>query len=104
MNIRRSENECEYEYVGCCVDLKGRDITEMCDKATEVSYQTIRKRLGKALMEFAGSMGYETRPGGSKRGIFLSNDCYVSYHKSHYKGKPCYYIDHSCIEYVFVKV
>lgn len=103
MSIRRSEKECKYEYVGCCVDLKGRDITEMCDKATEVSYQTIRKRLGKALMEFAESMGYETSPGGSRRGIFLSNDYHVRYYKSRYKGKPCYYIYHSCIEYVFIK-
>ena len=44
--------------MGCCVDLKGRDITEMCDSATEVSYQTVRKRLGKGLMKFAESMGY----------------------------------------------
>lgn len=103
MIIRRSEQECGYEYVGCCVDLKGRDITEMCDGATEVSYQTIRKRLGKALMKFAASMGYETRPGRSRRGIFLSNDYHVSYYKSRYKGKPCYYIVHSLIEYVFIK-
>ena len=103
MSIRRSEQECGYEYIGCCVDLKGHDITEMCDCATEVSYQTVRKRLGKALMKFAASMGYETSPGGSKRGMFLSNDCYVRYYKSRYKGKPCYYIDHSCIEYVFIK-
>jgi hypothetical protein len=27
----------------------------------------------------------------------------VSYYKGTYKGKPCYYIDHSCIEYVFTK-
>jgi len=98
-----NKKECEYEYVGCCVDLKGRDITEMCDCATEVSYQTVRKRLGEALMNFAASMGYETRPGGSRRGMFLSNDYHVSYYKSRYKGKPCYYIDHSCIEHVFVK-
>lgn len=103
MIIHRSEQECGYEYVGCCVDLKGRDISEMCDGATEVSYKTIRKRLGKALMKFAASMGYETRPGGSRRGIFLSNDCYVRYYKSRYKGKPCYYIDHSRVEYVFIK-
>jgi len=98
-----NKKECEYEYVGCCVDLKGRDITEMCDCATEVSYQTVRKRLGEALMNFAASMGYETSPGGSKRGLFLSNDYHVRYYKSTYKGKPCYYIDHSCIEYVFIK-
>ena len=32
-----NKKECEYDYVGCCCDLKGRDITEMCDCATEVS-------------------------------------------------------------------
>ena len=103
MKIRPSEKECGYEYVGCCVDLKGCDITEMCDGATEVSYRTVRKRLGKALMKFAASMGYKTSPGGSRRGLFLSNDYHVRYYKSRYKGKPCYYIDHSCIDYVFIK-
>jgi len=36
-------------------------------------------------------------------GFHIKDDWAVSFCKSKYKGKPCYYIVHSGIEYIFLK-
>ena len=44
-------------------------------------------------------MKYDT--GSERGGLRLKDDWHVGYFKSTYDGKPCYYIDHSRIEYIF---
>tara|TARA_Y100000310_G_scaffold311841_1_gene358533 strand:- start:5 stop:670 length:666 start_codon:yes stop_codon:yes gene_type:complete len=39
---------------------------------------------------------------GECNGITLESDWSVSYHKSIFKGIPCYYVDHSRIEHIFL--
>lgn len=32
----------------------------------------------------------------------MPHDWHVSYHRSMFRGKPCIYVRHSAIEYIFV--
>lgn len=85
----------KYQYETCCVNSTYELITAMTDQAKEITYDTLRKYVD--LKEFKESMGYA-------RGILtLKNDWAVSYYRSVYNGKPCYYVKHSAIEYIWVK-
>lgn len=79
-----------YLYETNCVNANGNDIQEMCDSAREVTFKTINKHCD--LKPFQ----HPTIP--------LQKDYAVSFWKSKYRGKQCYYLVHSCIEYIFVKV
>jgi hypothetical protein len=81
------------------VNSTGRLIIDMVDKSREVSLSTIKKHCQR-VNEWAESLGYETD---SRRGLTLENDGMVTYHKSFYNGKPCYYIKWSAIEYIWIK-
>lgn len=71
-----------------CVHANGDDITDMVDMAREIKVSTFLKHVDIDPMEF---------------GVDLRKDWHVHFYKSKYKGKPCYFLDHSCIEYVYVK-
>jgi len=43
-------------------------------------------------------LGYEDH---HSKGLTMSQDWHVSYHRSVYRGHPCVYFDHSSIEYIF---
>jgi len=81
-------------YETCCVSANGDDITNMVDEAREIKYDTFMKHVDKE--EVMNLLGY---PCGNLR---LKNDWCVRYYKSKYQGKPCVYVNHSAIEYVFV--
>jgi hypothetical protein len=83
-----------YVYETCCVDCDGPSIIAMLEAAREVSLKTFRRRCDTR--EWEAKMGYE-RHGG----LPLSRDWHVSYHKSVFRGRPCYYAVHSAIEYIF---
>lgn len=87
--------ECIYET--CCVNANGDDILEMVDKATQITYRTFCSHIKpEALKELIESLGYK------RLGLSLKKDWAVSFYKSKYKNKPCYYLVHSMIEYIFV--
>jgi hypothetical protein len=86
-----------YVLVTTCAGADGDDIQDMIDNSIEVTYPTILHHC-EGFKEWIRSMGY----GRGKR-RWIQNDWSVSYHKSHYKGRPCYYVKHSAIEYVWVK-
>lgn len=76
-----------------CVSSTAEAINDMCGSARQVSVATFRK-----YCEWRGvakSLGYG-------RAFPMSKDWHVSYWKSQYKGRPCYYFEHSRIEYVFL--
>ena len=74
----------------------------MVDRAEEITYQTFRRTVGgESLDQFASNLGYDV--GHERGGLRLCNDWHVSYHKSRYRGKPCYYLRHSGIEHIWVK-
>lgn len=71
----------------------------MVDQAAEVTYRTVLRRCHDLLF-WAKQMGYDSR---SNVGLTLKNDQYVSYHKSRYRGRRCYYVCHSGIEYIWAE-
>lgn len=89
-----------YEYHTSCVHSQGDWINDMVDQAEEVTLQTVRRHC-VGVEDWAGSMKYDT--GGERGGLRLKDDWHVTYHKSQYRGLPCYYIQHSGIEHIWVK-
>lgn len=77
-----------------CVQSTAYLINEMVDKARQVTYRTIAKHCD--LSYFADM--YEGCPG-----LSLATDYAVSFYKSTFRGMPCYYIEHSCIEHVYTR-
>jgi hypothetical protein len=82
-----------------CVHSTYEDITLMTEIAIDITYKTFLKHVSfidlSDLFPF-----YGTHP---KQGLLMiKNDWHVSYHKSMYKGKRCYYIEHSGIDYIFI--
>ena len=84
-------------YVTCCVYAQGNDIENMVDVAKEIKYATFMKYVNSK--ELARILTY---PWGREEGLRLKSDYHVRYYKSMYKGKPCVFIVHSAIEYIFV--
>jgi len=88
----------QYVFETTCVGagMQGAEaITEMVDNAREVTWGTIKKHISANELKILTS-GYTT-------GLRLQDDYTVSFWKSKYRGRPCYFIVHSAIEYVFVK-
>lgn len=85
-------------YLTCCVGLAMRDVgalNAMTEAAQEVTLATFRRRCDTRAWE--AHMGYER----SRHGLALSRDWHVTYHRSQWKGRRCYYARHSAIEYIF---
>jgi len=84
-------------YTTNCTSSDATSINNMKRRAQEVTYRTFRRHCGN-LDEVAQQMGYALHPA---RGLMLVNDWHVRYYKSSYRGKPCYYMAHSAIEYIW---
>lgn len=84
-----------YHYIGRCVGLNGDSIGAMVDEAQPVSFREISKNCS-GVPEWLKQMGY-----GRGTGLAITKDWHVGFGKSRYQGVPCYYIDHSSIEYVW---
>lgn len=65
----------------------------MTDAGREVKLSTLRRHVAD-LDVWAEGQGYG-------RHFPLSKDWHVAYYRSRFNGRPCYYIVHSAIEYVF---
>jgi len=85
-----------FRFITDCISSDGESINNMRwhDKQVEVSYRTMRKHC-PGLLERAAELGYD-------RYFPLSRDWHVSYHRSFFQGRPCYYFVWSQIEQVFV--
>lgn len=89
------------QYTGCCVHLNGEDINDMKDRAIDITYQTLAKHVDREeLNTMIECLGYDTGPG-RRGGLRVHDDYAVSFHRSKYRGRRCYYIAHSGIEYIF---
>jgi len=89
-------------YLTCCVASTAAKIRAMRDRERRIGYATARKAIGgETLDDWASAMRYDT--GSERGGLRLQNDFAVSYYRSVYDGKPCVFIEHSAIEYIFVR-
>lgn len=87
------------KYLTNCTCGDGQGITDMVDGARQITYETFCKYVSQEeLKELFPQYSY----GNERGGLFLKNDWAVRFYKSVYRGKKCVFIDHSCIEYVFV--
>lgn len=90
-------------YKTCCVQASGRDINQMREhpKCREVSYRTMLKHCS-GILDWAEQHNYDRRKNAAgSHGLTLKGDWAVSYHKSVYRGKPCYYLVWSSIEFIW---
>jgi hypothetical protein len=88
-------------YAGCCVNSDANSIHNMVDAARDVTYETVARHVPLDLIAEVFPF-YAWGPG--KPGeLRLKDDWAVSYHKSTYRRRPCYYIRHSAIEYIFTR-
>lgn len=88
MNKKRTANR---GYIGNCVSLPAQYITAMVESSKEIRYRRFIAYVpSKTLSDMFG-----TSPK-------IKDDYHVRYYVSRYNGKPCCYIVHSAIEYVFV--
>ena len=78
--------------------MKYQFITNCIQASYEITYKTFCKYVD--WKEISKLLGYALHP---KQGLMLKNDWAVSYHKSQYMGKPCYFVCWSAIEYIFQK-
>lgn len=88
----------KFNYQTCCVESDGDSITAMVNAEKVITYQTALKHM-TGLLEWARARGYAMR----RPSITLRTDWHVSFHKSVYKGDPCYYVQWSGIEYIWLR-
>ena len=91
-----------YRYEVDCIHVQNAEsIGKMVDQGKQVTYQTFIKNV--SVNEIAEMFPYYEWGPGAKAGLRIKDDFAVSYYKSSYEGAPCYYMEHSAIEYVFTK-
>jgi hypothetical protein len=89
-----------YTYETCCVQSTYEAINAMRGVERKVTYRTMLRHC-VGLIEWAVGVGYSRRVN-MGHGVTLRLDPYVSYHKSTYRGRSCYYLVWSGVEYIWV--
>lgn len=83
-----------------CVDIPPNQVWKLealVEDGVAINFRTFA-RYAK-WQELAAATGYATRPG--EKGLRLSEDFAVRFFKSMWDGKPCVYMVHSAIEFIF---
>jgi len=69
------------------------------DNAIDISRRTFLKHVDRdVLKSIETDLGYDSH---YKQGLTMAADWAVSYHRSKFKDKFCYYFRYSAIEYIF---
>jgi hypothetical protein len=84
-----------------CVDSDGPSINNMTRDARTVTYRTMQRVLGRAFRQVQAELGYDI--GAQRGGLRMAGDFAVSYWKSTYRDRRCYYFVWSHIEHIFVE-
>lgn len=89
-------------FVTNCINSTSEAISPMVDAARDIiSRRTFLKHVDRDdLRQVERECGYDTHP---KQGLTMAGDYHVSYHRSEFRGKRCYYFRWSAIEFVFVE-
>ncbi len=77
-------------------------IDDMVDNAKDVSYKEFVRNCVIEWDEYPYTI-YNTPDGLRDEGLELENDWSVSWNKGKYRGVPCYFMDHSRIEFIYIK-
>jgi hypothetical protein len=94
------QSEAVRKYIGNCTHLDGEDIQEMVDNSKSIVFQTFHRNIDGGKASLADVFpDYAWRK--TEEGMRMQFDWHVKYFKSVYKGKSCYFVVHSGIEYVW---
>ncbi len=85
-----------YQYLTNCVESTAASIDKMVDAAKEITFETFARNCDYTGL--ARSMGYSVGP---EKGLHIKDDYAVRFYSSKFKGKKCYYIVRSAIEWIF---
>jgi len=95
--------QSQYYYALNCTDLEeGMPIQEMINKEEKVSWEEFNEHVSNAEIRniFGNIYDYDDKDSGT--GLKFQDDYTISFYKSFFEGTPCYYLDHSGIEYIFL--
>lgn len=90
-----------YDYETCCTNIQPKDVPALNDMIRDqkaVTYRTMLKRC-QGFLNWAEQHGYTVHG----QDLHLKNDWHVGYYKSSFKGRPCYFVRWSAIEYIWVR-
>lgn len=89
------------KFVATCVGATYEDITNMTSRAQRVTYRTFFSRVGSAFVEAQKMIGYDLPECRRPSALRMKHDRGVTYWKSVYQDRPCYYFRWSSIEHIF---
>jgi hypothetical protein len=93
----------KYKYLTNCVEADGDEISVMYDIAEDLTYDEFLEKVPWSYLGTIKPFDFYEAPNKNEGGLKLKDDWHVSYHASLFQGKPCIFIQHSCIEYIFVR-
>ena len=84
-------------YLTNCTESTAQLIDAMTEDAKEITYKELLKHVEQEQLDliFPAYVGIEDI-------LSLESDYAVTYYEGVYDKKPCVYVDHSMIEYIFV--
>lgn len=102
-------NDRPFRYKTNCTASDWKSITDMTDREQRITWETFIKHVPfeevRRVFPSYSYQGehYNPETGEMTCGFHIKDDFAVSFHKSVYRGQPCYYIQHSSIEYIFTE-
>ena len=103
-------NSTEFHYKTCCINSTAEAITEMTEQSKSITWNTFKKYVSvesvRVIFPSYSYRGEKHNPftGELTIGFHLKDDWAVDFCKSEYRGKACYYVIHSGIEYIFTRI
>ncbi len=92
-----------------CIHSKGKWINDMIDRAREITWCTFIRHVPVdevrrlfPTYSYHGEL-YNPETGELTCPFHIKDDFAVSFWKSRYRGRLCYYVSHSGIEYIFTQ-
>lgn len=87
-----------FEYWGNCINSNANDINSMVDSARRVTWKTFKRKVDDA-KRFLKDIGATFKETTDKD---IEDSDWIAFNKGIFKGKPCYFVEWSAIEWIFV--
>jgi len=86
-------------YTRCCDGIaRSEELNDMYDKQRQITFRTFSKHVN--MKPIIQELGYAY--GAHAEGLRIAKDYAVRFYKSVFKGEPCYYMDWSAIDHIFL--
>lgn len=98
-----------FYYETNCINSTARKIMDMVDRARQITWKTFSQHVHwkevRRVFPSYSYQGEEYNPDTEEltMPMHIKDDWAVGFYKSVYAGRPCYYISHSAIEYIFTE-